>query len=156
MSKEVTEASLAITVAEAFGGKPPQWAVEARRRELREAGQPTMSMGEALDVTITAAFGRVADRERLAEAETVLATGTGSSGSAGTSALKQKMTALMTEVTSLAESRLGYSAERARLYAQGEALECRERASSVADAVKSLEMHRDVLVKRPMASTRAR
>lgn len=155
MSNEVTEASLAITVAEAFGRKPPQWAVEARKRELREAGQPAMSIDEALTVMTAAAFGRTPDRERLAEAETVMAAGSESSGSTSTAALQQKMTTLMSEVTSLAESRFGYSAERARLYAQGEALECRERASSVADAVKSLEMRRDVLVKRPMASTRA-
>ncbi|MFC0623222.1 hypothetical protein [Kribbella deserti] len=147
MTRKVTEAELAIASAETFGRKPPEWAVEARKRELGESGG--MPAAEALDVKIAATFGRVPDRERLAEAESVLASAK-SSGD-GTAALQGRMASVMNEITSLSESRLGLSHERAQLHAQSEALRCRESAGSVADAVRSLETYRDVLAKRPAA-----
>jgi hypothetical protein len=150
MSNEVTEASLAITVAEAFGRTPPQWAIEARKQELRDAGEPTMSVSEALNVKCAAAF-RLVDAARLSEADAVVASSDAASSSRPD--LHGRMTALMNDLTSLAESRLGYSAERSRLYAQSEALECREVAGSVDDAVRRLELRRDALMSRPMAST---
>lgn len=147
MSKEVTEASLAIQIAEAFGRKPPEWAVEARRSELREAGKPTMSANEALDVKCSAVFGSV-DAGRLAEANAVLQPVV--AASVDQQGLQGRMTALMNEVASLSESRLGMSPERARLNAQSEALYARELSRSVAEAVTALERYRDVLVKRPL------
>lgn len=148
--RKVTEAELAIDLAKTFGRTPPSWAVDARRKELGEAGQPTMSVNEALDVKCSAAFGRVSDRGRLAEAETILARKVPASGSSGNAALQQRMTALMNEVSALAESRLGYSAERGKLHAQSEALYARERSSSVKEAVEEFARHRDHLIGRPV------
>lgn len=153
MTEKVTEASLAIDLANTFGRTPPQWAVEARQRELREAGKPAMSVNEALDVKCSAVF-RPVDAGRLAEADAVLRpAGAGSSGGAD---LKARMTALMNEISALSESRLGLSADRARLNAQSEALRCREATTSVADAVSDLERYRDVLIGRPVYKKVAR
>lgn len=153
MTEKVTEASLAIDLAKAFGRTPPSWAVEAHRTELSEAGKPSMSVNEALNVKCSAVF-RPVDAGRLAEADAVLRpAGAGSSDRAD---LQGRMTALMNEVSSLSESRLGLSEDRARLHAQSEALDARERSGSVAEAVKAFERYRDVLIKRPIVERKAR
>ncbi|RZU16425.1 hypothetical protein EV645_3990 [Kribbella rubisoli] len=145
-SKEPSEAEVAIAIAEAFSRKPPQWAVEARQRELREAGEPTMSVNEALNVKIAEAFGSV-DPARLAEADRVFATPRSSTATAGD--LQGRMTALIGEVAAEAQRTMGLSPERAKLEAQSQAMLCRENSKSVAAAVTALERHRDAMRQSP-------
>lgn len=150
MSKQVTEAEMAITLANTFGRKPPKWAVEARRQELHEAGRPTMSYAEANSVKIAEVFGRVPDRSRLVEAERILANDRpDDSGSANAGDLQGRMTTLIGEVASEAQRILGMSPERAKLEAQSQAMLCRETTKSVASAVAALEKHRDAMRKSP-------
>lgn len=144
-----TEAEVAIAIAEAFKQKPPKWATEARKRELREAGQPAMSLDEALNVVSASAFGRSPDRERLAEAEAVLGAGSSSSNSPSTAELRDRMTTLIGEVAAEAQRTLGMSPERAKLEAQSQAMLCRESTKSVAGAVTALERHRDAMRQSP-------
>lgn len=142
--KVTTEAEADAAVAYAFGRKPTG-------RVVSEAGGPSMSFDDALGVTIGAAFGRVPDGARLVEAERVLAAQRpSSSGSSSAAGLQGQMSRLMDEVSALSESRLGLSADRARLNAQSEALDARERSGSVAEAVKAFERYRDVLIGRPV------
>jgi hypothetical protein len=151
--RDVTEAQLAIQLAETFGRTPPAWAVEARRAELREVGEPAMSANEALNVKCGEAFGRVPDRARLQEAEKVLA------GVRSTvqeqAALGREATGLVEEIAELAETRLGMSPERGRLYAQSEALRAKEVSSRPGRVVESLRSHRDALKKQERRRSRA-
>lgn len=148
MSKQVSEADAAIACAAAFGRTPPAWAVEAQRRELREAGEPTMSLSEAVDVEIGATFGRVPSEERLAEARAITAKGAGA-GTVSSASLQSRLTAVMGQVAAQAERTMGMSSERAQLEAQSQALRCRETTKTVSEALTQLEAHLDAMMKAP-------
>lgn len=146
--QQPSEADTAIAIAEAFSDTPPKWAIEARRRELREAGEPEMSVAEATNIQIGVAFGRVKDQALIAEADAVMASQRGgASASAGNP--QARLTAVMAEVAVQAQRTMGMSAERAQLEAQSQALRCRETTSTISEALTKLEAHRDAMEKAP-------
>lgn len=153
MTKQVSEADTAIALAEAFGRKPPMWATEARDRERRTGGEPTMTRDEALNVLIGEAFSTETDHTKIAEARTVL--GEVASVDAGASREQQRrMAELIGEVAREAERALGMSPERAKLEAQSQAMLCRESTQSVGAAVTRLEEHLGAMRQAPGSTRR--
>lgn len=104
-----------------------------------------MLLEEAVDVTVGAAFGRVVDRARIAEAERAVEK----------KALSE-LAGLVREIAVLAQSRIGYSKQRAQLYAQSEALRIHESYPKEPDALRELRAERDRLVRQPGLASRTR